>query len=53
MDQWRTWKADVEDYTEEAMPGIRSYLEKAKGEEEEVSEVDLDPEAWEQREILW
>jgi len=31
MDQWRTWKADVEDYTEETMPGIRSYLEKAKG----------------------
>jgi len=43
MDQWRTWKADVEDYTEETMPGIRSYLEKAKGEEEEISEVDFDP----------
>jgi len=53
MDQWRTWKADVEDYTEETMPGIRSYLEKAKGEEEEISEVDFDPDAWEQREMLW
>jgi len=53
MDQWRTWKADVEDYTEEAMPGIRSYLEKTKGEEEEISEVDFDPDAWEQREMLW
>ena len=26
MDQWRAWKADVEDYTEETMPGIRGYL---------------------------
>ena len=53
MDQWRTWKADVEAYTEEAMPGIRMYLEKAEAENEEVSEVDFDPEAWEQREMLW
>ena len=30
MDQWRMWKADVEDCTEETMPGIRGYLEKAK-----------------------
>ena len=53
MDQWRTWKADVEDYTEEAMPGIRSHLEKTKSEEEEISKVDFDPDAWEQREMLW
>ena len=44
MDQRRTWMADVEDYTEETMPGIRSYLEKAKG-EEEISEVDFDSDA--------
>jgi len=53
MDQWRSWTADVEDYTEETMPGIRSDLDKAKSEEEEVSEVDMDPEAWAQREMLW
>jgi len=53
MDQWRSWTADVEDYTEETMPGIRSYLDKAKSEEEEISEVDLDPEAWAQREMIW
>ena len=53
MDQWGSWTADVEDYTEEAMPGIRSYLEKAKSKEEEISEVDWDPEAWAQREMRW
>ena len=49
----RTWKADVEDYTEETMPGIRRHLEKAKEGDEEVEEVDVDPAAWEQREMLW
>ena len=39
MDQWRSWTADVEDYTEETMPGIRSDLDKAKSMEEEVSEA--------------
>ena len=53
MDQWRSWTADIEDYTEETMLGIRSYLDKAKSEEEEISEVDLDPEAWAQREMIW
>ena len=24
MDGWRAWTADVEDYTEETMPGIRT-----------------------------
>ena len=27
MDQWRNWKSNVEDYTEETLPGIRGYLE--------------------------
>jgi len=53
IDQWRTWKSEVEDYAEEMMPGIRSYLEKTKSEEEEISEVDLDDESWDQREIIW
>ena len=30
MDQWRYWTADVEDYTEETMPGIRLDLDGAK-----------------------
>jgi len=30
IDQWRAWKSEVEDYTEETMPGIHKYLEKAK-----------------------
>ena len=25
-DQWRTWKSEVEDYTEETMPGIHKHL---------------------------
>ena len=53
MYRWRTWKADVEDYSEETMPGIRSYLDKAKSEEEEVSEADMDPVAWAQRDMIW
>ena len=53
MDQWRSWTADVEDCTEETMPGIRSYLDKARSEEEEISDVDLDPEAWAQRDMIW
>ena len=53
IDQWRTWKSEVEDYTEETMPGIHKYLEKAKNEDEEVSEVDWDEEPWNQREMIW
>ena len=53
MDQWRTWKADVEDYTEETLPGIRGYLEKTKEGDEEIEEVDVDPVAWDQREMRW
>ena len=53
IDQWRTWKSEVEDYAEETVPGTRDYLEKAKSEEEEVSEVDWDDEAWNQREMTW
>ena len=53
MEGWRTWTADVEDYTEETMPGIRADLETAKLCEEEVAEVDMDPEAWTCREMVW
>jgi len=53
MDGWRSWTADVEDYTEETMPGIRADLDAAKNQEEEVAEVDMDPEAWSCREMIW
>ena len=53
IDQWRTWKSEVEDYTEGTMPGILKYLEKAKNEEEEASEVDWDEDPWNQREMIW
>ena len=53
MDGWRSWTADVEDYTEETMPGIRADLDMAKNQEKEVAEVDMDPEAWSCREMIW
>ena len=45
MEGWRSWPADVEDYTEETMPGIRADLETAKSCDEEVAEVDMAPDA--------
>merc|ERR1712086_786461 len=53
MDQWRSWTDDVEDYTEETMPGIRFDLDTAKNLDEEVAEVDMDPEAWSGVEMVW
>ena len=53
MDGWRAWTADVQYYTEETMPGIRTDLDTAKNQDEEVAEVDMDPEAWKCREMVW
>ena len=53
IDQWRTWKSEAEDYTEETMPCIHKCLEKAMNEDDEVSEVDWDEEPWNQREMIW
>ena len=53
MEGWRNWTADVEDYTEETMPGIRAGLETAKLCEKEVAEVDMAPDAWNCREMVW
>ena len=39
MDQWRSWTADVEDYTEETMPGIRGDLDRAKNFDEELERL--------------
>ena len=35
------------------MPGIRVDLDRAKNQDEEVVEVDMDPEAWKSREMVW
>jgi len=52
-DGWRNWLADVEDYTEETMPGIRGHLECAKSCDEEVTDLDMSSGAWDQREMVW
>ena len=52
-DGWRNWLADVEDYTEETMPGIRADLETAKSCEEEVTDLDMSSGAWDHREMVW
>ena len=55
-EEWRRWKADVEDYVEEAAPGMKDQLEKVKSSEAEVDEewFGEDPDGWwEQGETLW
>ena len=52
-DGWRSWLADVEDYTEETMPGIGEHLECAKACGEKVSDIDMTDGAWEQRGTVW
>ena len=29
-EEWRRWKADVEDYVEEAVPGMKDVMERVK-----------------------
>jgi len=53
MEGWRNWIADVEDYTEETMPGIRADLETAKKCDEEVTDLDMSAGAWSHREMVW
>ena len=53
MEGWRSWTADVEDYTEETMPGIRADLETAKSCDEEVTDLDMSAGAWSHREMVW
>ena len=50
---WRNWLADVEDYTEEAMPGIGEHLDCAKTCDEEVTDLDMSASAWQQRSMVW
>ena len=52
MEGWRSWTADVEDYTEETMPGIRADLETAKSCDEEVTDLDMSAGAWSHREMV-
>ncbi len=35
-DEWRKWKADLEDYSEEIMPGIKEQLDRVRDSEDET-----------------
>ena len=37
-EEWRRWKSDIEDYTEEVFRGMKEMLDKAKGAENEIAE---------------
>ena len=37
-DDWRQWKADVEDYAEEALTGMKDVLEKIRNSDHEINE---------------
>ena len=55
-EEWRRWKADVEDYVEEVMPGMKEQMERAKLSETEIDEnwFGADPGGWWERgETLW
>ena len=55
-EEWRKWKADVEDYVEETVPGMKEQMEKAKGSEVEIDETWFGADAegwWEKGETLW
>ena len=47
-DQWRRWKADVEDFAEETFPGMKEVLEKARD-----SEVTVDEEWFDATQAAW
>ena len=55
-EEWRRWKSDVEDYTEEAFAGMKDMLEKVKDAEAEVNEewfTGTKEEWWSKGEMLW
>ena len=55
-EQWRKWKAEVEDYCEEVYPGMKDILERARTSEETVDELWFKvTEAgwWARAETLW
>ena len=54
QDEWRKWKADVEDYAEETMSGIKKYLDIAREADEEVELLTLgDEKWWNKAEMIW
>ena len=55
-DEWRRWKSDIEDYAEEVFQGMKDMLDKAKGAENEISEVWFDAaqeQWWNKAEMLY
>ena len=46
QDEWRKRKADVEDYAEESMSGSKTYLDIARGADEEVELLTIGEEEW-------
>ena len=47
-EEWRRWKADVEDYVEEAVPGMKDQLERAREADIAIEEswFGQDPDGW-------
>ena len=55
-EDWRRWKADVEDCVEEIMPGMKDILEKVKTADREIDEQWFGADAdgwWARGESLW
>jgi hypothetical protein len=47
-DEWKRWKADLEDYAEEIFPGIRDILDSIKDRDDEIDDLSFKdgPEDW-------
>ena len=55
-DQWRRWKSDIEDYTEEVFPGMKEMLERVRNADGTVDEEWFDGSKaiwWDRGDMLW
>ena len=55
-DQWRRWKSDVEDYTEETFAGMKEVLDKVKDADVSIEEswfIGAEEHWWNKGEALW
>ena len=55
-DEWRRWKSEVEDFTEETFPGMKAMLDKAKEADAEVDETwfeQAEEEWWQKADCLY
>ena len=53
QDEWKGWKADVEDYCEETFLGMKKWLDEIKTADEEVTEEMLPGDWWSRGAMLW